>query len=216
MRRLKVDLEELQMALDDSSPENHYFFDLETGKIALVTDETSGELEEVYAELPEDADSAQIAEAIRQRHLEEWQKEELLQADQVEQGFGTRFVRIEPRDPHADYGDMEDFVETVKHARLRERLSACDQWSRRVSLLQGRAGGLPPRTRILVRVQERGRAPTRSRMAREKRHPADDRFQRPRRIESSCTRADSYSIYGSLGCHPPGTARHTCPEARRP
>jgi hypothetical protein len=123
MRRLKVDLDELRMALDDSSPENHYFFDLEAGKIVLVTDETSGELERLYDELPEDAESEQIAEAIRQRQLEEWQKEELLLADQVEQGFGTRFVRIEPRDPHADYSDMEDFVETVEDARLRERLS---------------------------------------------------------------------------------------------
>ena len=123
MRRLKVDLEELEIAFDNSFPEHRHFLDLESGKVILVTDETSSELEEVYAELPEDAEPAQIVEAIRQRNLQDWQTEELLQGDQVERGYGTRYIGVEPRDPHADYRDMEGFIATVKDARLRDRLS---------------------------------------------------------------------------------------------
>ena len=122
MRKLQVDLVELQAALENSFPEHRYFLDLESGTVVLVTDETSRELEDVYAELPEEAESAQVVEAIRQRPLQDWQIEELLQADQVEKGYGTRYIRAEPRDPHADYRDMEDFIATVSDVRLQERL----------------------------------------------------------------------------------------------
>jgi hypothetical protein len=122
MRKLKVDLVELEAALENSFPEHRYFLSLESGAVVLVTDETSRELEDVYAELPKDAESAQIVEAIRQRPLQDWQIEELLIADQVERGYGTRYIRIEPGDPHSDYRDMEVFIASVKDARLQDRL----------------------------------------------------------------------------------------------
>jgi hypothetical protein len=39
-----------------------------------------------------------------------------------EQGFGTRYLRVERGDPYGDYRDMERFVGTVEEDRLRERL----------------------------------------------------------------------------------------------
>jgi hypothetical protein len=87
MRKLKIDLGELEAALDNAFPEHRYFLDLETGEVVLITDDTSRQLEELYAELPEDAD---VAEAVRQLELHDWQKEELLLADQVETGYATR------------------------------------------------------------------------------------------------------------------------------
>ncbi len=131
MRKLKVDLDELEMALDHSFPEHRYYLDLETGKAVLVTDETGRALEEIYAELPEDGEDAQIVEVIRQRNtctcvrckcLQDWQIEDLLQADQVERNYRTRYIRIESGDPHADYRAMEDFVSTVRDVRLRDQL----------------------------------------------------------------------------------------------
>ncbi len=121
-RKLKVDLIELEAALENSFSEHRYFLDLESGAVVLATAETSRELEEVYAELPQDAESAQIVEAIRQRPLQDWQIEDLLIADQVERGYGTRYIRIEPDDPHADYRDMEEFISMVKDVRLQDRL----------------------------------------------------------------------------------------------
>ncbi|CAG0979148.1 hypothetical protein ANRL3_02022 [Anaerolineae bacterium] len=123
----EVDLAELQAALENSFTEHRYFLDLESGTVVLVTDETSRELEDVYVELPEEAESAPVVEAIRRRPLQDWHIEELLQADQVERGYGTRYIRVEPRDPHADYHDMEDFTpalhQTHDSASLKPRLA---------------------------------------------------------------------------------------------
>jgi hypothetical protein len=123
MRKLKVDLGDLQDALDNEFPELHYFLDLETGAVALVSDERNRELETLYDELGEAAQKSEcVRSAIEQRNVPDWQKEELRAADQVEAGFGTRYIRIEPLDPHADYEDMEEFISTVRDTRLRERL----------------------------------------------------------------------------------------------
>jgi len=54
--------------------------------------------------------------------LQDWQIEELLIVDQVERGYGTRYICIEPGDPHSDYHDMEVFIASVKDARLQDRL----------------------------------------------------------------------------------------------
>ncbi len=70
MRKLKVDLAELEAALENDFPEHRYFLDLETGKVVSITDDTSRELEDLYAELPEEAD---VAEAIRPRDLQDWE-----------------------------------------------------------------------------------------------------------------------------------------------
>ena len=119
MRKLKVDVGELELALSNAFPEHRYFLDLETGEVVLITDDTSRELEDLYAELPGEAG---VVEAIRQRDLHEWQKEELLLADQVETGYGTRYVQVESLDPHASYRDMEEFIANVSDRRLQENL----------------------------------------------------------------------------------------------
>ena len=119
MRQLDIDVQELEEALDNAFPEHHFFLDLETGRIVLLTDETSRALEELYAELPAGAD---VEEAIRQRDMPDWQREEVCLADQVETGYGTRFIRIEPSDSRSGYRDMEEFIATVQDAYLQERL----------------------------------------------------------------------------------------------
>ncbi len=122
-RKLKVDLEELAFALNNHSWENPYFLDLETGAIVLVNEETNGELQDVYEELGEAAnDPESVRAAIDERNIPDWEKDVVWQAHQVDSGFGKRFVRIEPDDSHAGYEDMRDFVETVRDARLQDRL----------------------------------------------------------------------------------------------
>ena len=46
----------------------------------------------------------------------------MIRADRVEQGYGTRYIRVERDDPYGDYQDMERFIGTVEDAHLRERL----------------------------------------------------------------------------------------------
>lgn len=52
----------------------------------------------------------------------DWQKDMILEADRVEQGHGTRYIRVEREDPYEDYRDMERFIRRVEDVRLRERL----------------------------------------------------------------------------------------------
>ena len=46
----------------------------------------------------------------------------ILEADLVEQGYGTRYLCVERDDPYGDYRDMERFIGTVRDDRLSERL----------------------------------------------------------------------------------------------
>ena len=124
-RRLALDLEDVATAFENGFPDLSYYLDLETGAVAMVSDETRGELGQVYAELDtgEDLDDATVAKAIQQRDVPDWQREALAEADRVERGVGTRYVAIPRDDAHDAYRDMEDFILTVADRRLQERLS---------------------------------------------------------------------------------------------
>ncbi|MGC9523549.1 MAG: UPF0158 family protein [Anaerolineae bacterium] len=128
-RKLKVDLGELALALANDSYEMRYYLDLETGKILLVTDESARLLEDIYDEIYDGEDNRVVSlEAYLDDHdLYKWQKEELLEADKVEQGYGSRYIRVEQDDPHADYNDMESFIWTVEDEELAARLSRAIQ-----------------------------------------------------------------------------------------
>jgi len=123
-RKVKVNLDELAIALDTDSSELHRYLDLETGRIVQIMQEIAGELEEIYEEIY-DEDGNRIAtleDYLQQRDDPDWQKEMMLEADRIEQGYGTRYIRVERDEPYDDYRTMERFVDTVNDARLRERL----------------------------------------------------------------------------------------------
>jgi hypothetical protein len=123
-RRLKVDLGELEIALQTDSYEMQHYLDLETGEIILIMDEFRQELEWIYDEIYDEEGNRVVAleEYLEGRDDPEWQKERLLDADRVEQGYRTRYIPIEKDHPYADYNDMEGFIPTVDDPELRERL----------------------------------------------------------------------------------------------
>jgi hypothetical protein len=123
-RKVEVDLEELAIALSTDSFELRQYLDLETGQILAIMEEMDRRLEEIYEEICDEDGNQVIAleEYLQQQDDPDWQKEMILDADRVEQGFGTRYLRVERGDPYGDYRDMERFIGTVKDDRLRERL----------------------------------------------------------------------------------------------
>jgi Uncharacterised protein family (UPF0158) len=124
-RRVAVDLDELAGAFENGFPDLSFYLDVESGEVAMVSDDTRCELEEIYQELDngEDLNDARVSEAIRQRDVPDWMRDVLEEADRVERGFGTRYVRV-PRDAtHEAYRDMQDFILTLGDECLRERLS---------------------------------------------------------------------------------------------
>jgi hypothetical protein len=123
-RQVNLDLDELAIALDTDFSELHQYLDLETGRIIPIMQEISWELEEIYEEIyDEDGNRVFTLEDYLQRRDDpDWQKEMMLEADRVEQGYGTRYIRVERDDPYGDYQDMERFIGTVEDSHLRERL----------------------------------------------------------------------------------------------
>lgn len=79
MRKLKVDLGELAYAMEDVSWENHYYLDLETGKVVIVRDEMRWELESIYEEAcdPETEEAVDLAQVLEERGLPEWYQQAL-------------------------------------------------------------------------------------------------------------------------------------------
>jgi hypothetical protein len=123
-RVLPVDLEELEMAFEDHGFETSYYLDLQTGDVVAVTAETRASLEEIYGELPQNTDFAALDWPLltREHGLPEWMADALEDANRVAIGFGVRYIHVPKDEAHDAYGDMEEFVETVSNARLRERL----------------------------------------------------------------------------------------------
>jgi hypothetical protein len=123
-RKTNVDLDELASALDADSSELHQYLDLDTGRIVPIMQEIAWELEEVYDEIYDEAGNRVVSleDYLQHRDVPDWQKQMMLEADRVEQEFGTRYIRVEGDDPHDDYRAMERFIGTVEDVRLRERL----------------------------------------------------------------------------------------------
>lgn len=123
-RKLNVDYGQLEMAFEDATFENRYFLDLETGKVIWIIDETSSHLEELYEEIydPDSEEPVDLAQALQDYDLDDWQKELLLEADRVEIGYGTRYIRVPQADSHEGYRDMQAFIHTVDDERLQDHL----------------------------------------------------------------------------------------------
>ena len=122
MKKIKMSLGELEYAFEDASWETSRYLDLETGQVVEIMDETRRELERIYEEYDPEAQPFNLAEILQQRDLPEWQQQMLLEANQVEAQYGSRYIGVPQADPHEGYRDMEDFVVTVEDERLQERL----------------------------------------------------------------------------------------------
>lgn len=123
-RKLKIDVDELISAMDDASYEHNYYLDVETGRTLLVTDETRSQLEEIYEAAPdeESREEFDLESSLEQLDLPDWQKNALREADEVEEGYGDRYISIPQVDSTEAYSDMEEFITTVENERLQARL----------------------------------------------------------------------------------------------
>ena len=123
MRQLKIDLTELELAFDSGSEMISYYLDLETGEVISVSDEERSFLESIYeSHYDKQSETVDWVNAFEKEGVPDWQRERLQDADQVEAGFGSRFIAIPSEGSHEGYRDMEDFIATVRNRRLQERL----------------------------------------------------------------------------------------------
>lgn len=90
--RVPADLQEICFIFEDSSCEHRSYLDLKTGEIIWIFDDI----------------------------MDPDEKEEL--DDKVDEGLGARYITIPNAESHEGYQDMEDFIETVKGVKLKEKL----------------------------------------------------------------------------------------------
>jgi hypothetical protein len=122
MRKIKVNLGELMCSSEDAWLETSYYLDLETGQVMMITDETRWELERIYEEYDPEEQPFDLVEILQQRDLPEWQQQMLLEADQIDKLYGSRYIGVAQADPHEGYRDMADFIVTVEDERLQDQL----------------------------------------------------------------------------------------------
>jgi hypothetical protein len=123
MKRLKIDISELEMAFDNREGglmEFAYYLDLETGEVYLTTHEDRAAAEEL-SEIAEQ-EGIDFERAVAQSDLDDESKEGALVAARVEERLGVSIVDVPSDDSSDAFRDMADFTETVSNSRLRERL----------------------------------------------------------------------------------------------
>ena len=124
-RKVKVDMNELDTALNWGMSEWNSYLDLETGKVVGIDDETRSMLEELLEEIyDEEGNQLTTLEQLLQgrEDIQDWQKEVVLEADRVERECGSRYISVEPDDLYQDYNDMDHFVATLDDDDLQDRL----------------------------------------------------------------------------------------------
>ena len=112
------------MAFEDATWESSYYLDLETGQVVWITQETRWQLEKIFEETydPELEEPVDLAVVLQDYDFPDWQKKDLLEADQIDRFYGSRYIGVPEADSHEGYRDMERFILTVQDERLQDRL----------------------------------------------------------------------------------------------
>lgn len=125
LSKLKVDLDDVVEALGlDPMMEMNAYFDLETGEVAIISQEEDSIVESFYEEFAdlECEEPLDLAALLAESDYPKLQHDRIILADQIASGFGKRFIRIPLEDTRANFGDMETFVATVENQRFRAKL----------------------------------------------------------------------------------------------
>ena len=132
LRRLPIDLLELDLAFQVDEPDVTYYMDLEDGTVLLVTAELRSELDEVYEQAWAEVGSSQgedreavarrCAQLIWESDREEWHRLDLLGALSIEVAPPDQYAEVPRFETRDAYAEMEDFIATIQSGRLRDRL----------------------------------------------------------------------------------------------
>ncbi len=122
-RKVKINLSELSAAFELYFPGQDAYLDLETGGVVWVTDDTRRRLEELWEEVPDVPDRFAALDALlaQRDDIQDWEKEAVRSALQVEADYGSRYISVAP-EPYSDYNDMERFIWEVADEQLADKL----------------------------------------------------------------------------------------------
>jgi hypothetical protein len=120
MRRIKINRADLELAFQLSGYEANAYLERETGAVMIIAAETVSQLDNLAADA-ETLDEM-LAALDAEPHLSNEDRQQLIEAAQVEWDNQNRYLLIPKQDAREAYCEMEDFIYTVKNMRLREQL----------------------------------------------------------------------------------------------
>ncbi len=126
MKKLKIDFDEVQKAMEDISREAFdYFLDTETGDLIILSEDILERAQVILAAgIDEDMADYEEIEFDEEMDVPDWMEEEIELALTLFLNENGRYVRIPERYAANAFQTMQEFVETVPEARLREELTA--------------------------------------------------------------------------------------------
>lgn len=124
LRKLHINLDDVAEAMEfDPMLDIRGFLDVETGEVITVGRDELRSVEEIYEEHASLNEEIDFAEMLAQTDYPDWQKELLLLAEQVDSGYGTRYISLPEADSSAAYKDMVAFIATVENQKLHTQLT---------------------------------------------------------------------------------------------
>ncbi|MEP7357783.1 MAG: UPF0158 family protein [Anaerolineales bacterium] len=123
-RRLRIDLTDLEEALEGGPDRPDYFLDLETGRVIVITEDVRSD----YRALKREIGSVEASQweaafaAAMEAEIPEWEQGLMRDIEFVEKGFPETCIRVPAADSTEGFQDMEAFIETVPAQRLRGSL----------------------------------------------------------------------------------------------
>jgi hypothetical protein len=126
LRRLNVDFDEIQKAMEDVVRDTFdYFLDLETGEVLTFSEEIVREMKErLYDdEYDEIKDDIEYIEFDEEPEIPDWMTDEMDMALEILLDESGRYVRIPERETRFAYQSMNDFIDMVEDLTLKKELS---------------------------------------------------------------------------------------------
>ena len=127
MKKLKIDFDEIQKAMEDVVRDTFdYFLDIDTGEVLAFSEEILSEVKSRLYDSDSDdiEDDIEYIEFDEEPELPEWMEDEVELALDILLDEDERYIRIPERASYSAYKSMVEFIETIEDPILREDLSA--------------------------------------------------------------------------------------------
>jgi hypothetical protein len=120
MRYRKIDISELEIAVESGFEMISYYLDLDTGEVISVSEEARGILETIYESYyDEQTKIVDWERAFENERVPDWQRDLVQDADRVEVGFGDTIIAIPSESSSEGCSDMEAYIDTVHNPHLK-------------------------------------------------------------------------------------------------
>jgi hypothetical protein len=123
MRKLNIDFDEVQKAMEDTVRDAFdYFLDVETGEVLILSEDILNRARSLLSrDFDEDMEDFEEVVFDREIDIPAWMEDEIELALDIFLS-GDNYVRVPERAPRNVYAAMNEFIEQLENAQLRNEL----------------------------------------------------------------------------------------------